>query len=174
MRCPVHRRIREPGQSLGPHGELLQPAYVALDRRPVDAGPALERAASRRRFGADHRLTSRQVRQGRGIAFGDTRWKSAPFRDGHGLIRPITGRPFAFSGILYPLTHPPSSRSGYRPCRAGAVGLTQLIEIEMRRGEAGLNSRWNIRVLPPAKTGPTVRPTSPFGCGLSASLAASE
>lgn len=54
---------------------------------------------------------------------------------------PADYRPaFAFSGILYPLARPPSSRSGYRPCRAGAVGLTQLIEIEMRRGEAGLYS----------------------------------
>ena len=54
---------------------------------------------------------------------------------------PADYRPaFAFSGILYPLARPPSSRSGYRPGGAGAVGLTQLIEIEMRRGEAGLNS----------------------------------
>ena len=54
---------------------------------------------------------------------------------------PADYRPaFAFSGILYPLARPPSSRSGYRPHRAGAVGLTQLIEIEMRRGEAGLYS----------------------------------
>jgi hypothetical protein len=54
---------------------------------------------------------------------------------------PADYRPaFAFSGILYPLARPPSSRSGYRPCGAGAVGLTQLIEIEMRRGEAGLYS----------------------------------
>lgn len=50
------------------------------------------------------------------------------------------GPAFAFSGILYPLARPPSSRSGYRPCGAGTVGLTQLIEIEMCRGEAGLNS----------------------------------
>ena len=77
----------------GPKDPLLQPAYVALDRRPVDAGPALKSATPCRRFGADHRLTSRQVRQGRGIAFGDTRRKSAPFRDGHRPIRPITGRP---------------------------------------------------------------------------------
>jgi hypothetical protein len=54
---------------------------------------------------------------------------------------PADYRPaFAFSGILYPLARPPSSRSGYRPCGAGAVGLTQLIEIEIRRGEAGLYS----------------------------------
>ena len=35
-------------------------------------------------------------------------------------------------------------------------------------------TRWNMRVPPPAETGPTVRSTLPFGCGLSASLAASE
>jgi hypothetical protein len=57
------------------------------------------------------------------------------------LPYPADYRPaFAFSGILYPLARPPSSRSRYRPCRAGAVGLTQLIEIEIRRGEAGPNS----------------------------------
>ena len=51
---------------------------------------------------------------------------------------PADYRPaFAFSGILYPLARPPSSRSGYHP-EVGAVGLTQLIEIEMCRGEAGL------------------------------------
>jgi hypothetical protein len=105
----------------GTKDPLLQPAYATLGRRPVDAGPALKSAASRRRFGADHRLTSRQVRQGRGIAFGDTRRKSAPFRDGYCPIRPITGRP-----SLSPASSTPS-----------------------------------------AKTGPTVRPTSPFGCGLS-------
>ena len=46
---------------------------------------------------------------------------------------------FAFSGILYPLTRPPSSRSGYH-LAVGIVGLTQLIGIETRRGEAGLYS----------------------------------
>jgi hypothetical protein len=56
------------------------------------------------------------------------------------LPYPADYRPaFAFSGILYPLARPPSSRSGYHPW-VGAVGLTQLIEIEMRRGEAGLYS----------------------------------
>jgi hypothetical protein len=45
---------------------------------------------------------------------------------------PTDYRPaFAFSGILYPLARLPSLRSGY-------LGLTQLIGIEMRRGEAGL------------------------------------
>lgn len=46
---------------------------------------------------------------------------------------------FAFSGILYPLARPPSLRSGYHP-QVGTVGLTQLIAMEMRRGEAGLYS----------------------------------
>lgn len=54
---------------------------------------------------------------------------------------PADYRPaFAFSGILCPLTRPPSLRSGYHPDEVGAVGLTQLIEIEMCRGEAGLYS----------------------------------
>lgn len=36
-------------------------------------------------------------------------------------------------------------------------------------------ARWDIRVSPPAKTAPAVRPTPPFGdSGLTASLAASE
>jgi hypothetical protein len=36
-------------------------------------------------------------------------------------------------------------------------------------------ARWDIRVPPPAKTAPAVRPTPPFGGnGLSASLAVSE
>ena len=77
----------------GPKDPLLQPAYVALDLGPVDAGPVVESAASCRRFDEGHRLTSRQVPQGRGIAFGDTRRKWVPFRDGHRPIRPITGRP---------------------------------------------------------------------------------
>ena len=52
---------------------------------------------------------------------------------------PTDYRPaFAFSGILYPLARLPSLRSGYHPRGVGAVGLTQLIGIEMRRGEAGL------------------------------------
>jgi len=52
---------------------------------------------------------------------------------------PADYRPaFAFSGILYPLAHPPSLRSGYHPDEVGTVGLTQLIEIETYRGEAGL------------------------------------
>jgi hypothetical protein len=46
---------------------------------------------------------------------------------------------FAFSGILYPLARLPSSRLGYHP-KVGAIGLTQLIGMEMRRGEAGLFS----------------------------------
>ena len=50
---------------------------------------------------------------------------------------PADYRPaFAFSGILYPLARPPSSRSGYHP-RVGAVGFTQLIGMEMRHGEVG-------------------------------------
>jgi pyridoxamine 5'-phosphate oxidase-like protein len=43
-----------------------------------------------------------------------------------------------------------------------------------RLGRLGSIARWDIRVLPSAKLGPTVRPKLPFGCGLSASLAASE
>ncbi len=54
---------------------------------------------------------------------------------------PADYRPaFAFSGILYPLTRSPSLRSGYHTLLMGAVGLTQLIGIEMRCGEAGLYS----------------------------------
>jgi len=60
---------------------------------------------------------------------------------GRALPYPTDYRPaFAFSGILYPLVRPPSLRSGYHPSRVGIMGLTQLIEIEMCRGEAGLSS----------------------------------
>lgn len=53
---------------------------------------------------------------------------------------PTDYRPaFAFSGILYPLVHPLSLRSGYHP-KMGTVGFTQLIEIETYRGEVGLYS----------------------------------
>ena len=51
---------------------------------------------------------------------------------------PADYRPaFAFSGILYPLTHPPSLRSGYHP-EVGAVGFTQLIVLDKLHGETGL------------------------------------
>ena len=54
---------------------------------------------------------------------------------------PADYRPaFAFSGILYSLARLPSLRSGYHQNQVGTVGLTQLIEIEMCRGEAGLYS----------------------------------
>lgn len=77
--------------------------------------------------------------QGKSFAFGDTRRKSAPFRDEHWPY-PADYRPaFAFSGILCPLARPPSSRSGYHP-KMGTVGFTQLIEIDTCRGEVGLYS----------------------------------
>jgi hypothetical protein len=56
------------------------------------------------------------------------------------LPYPADYRPaFAFSGILCPLAHPPSSRSGYHP-KMGTMGFTQLIEIDTYRGEVGLYS----------------------------------
>jgi len=114
------------------------------------------------------------VRQGRGIAFGDTRRKSAPFRDGHRPIRPITGRPSLSPASSTPWPVPlPRGRDTALAGR-GPWGLPSWSRPRCVVGRLGSIARWDIRVLPSAKAGPTVRPTSPFGCGLSASLAASE
>src|SRR5207342_3043158 len=66
--------------------------YVAFGGRPVDAGPVVEVAAPSCRFGDAHRLTSQVVLPVQKHRFADTRRKSAPFRNGHRPIRPITGR----------------------------------------------------------------------------------
>ncbi len=60
-----------------------------------------------------------------------------PFGTGNRPIRPITGRPSLSpaSSTPWPISLPCGRATTQR---AGAVGLTQLIGIEMRRGEAGL------------------------------------
>ena len=84
---------------------------------------------------------------------------------------PADYRPaFAFSGILYPLARPPSLRSGYRP-KAGAMGLTQLIEMDNAHGEVGPYSPVGDVSAAAGKNssgGPShaafwLRPISPFG-----------
>ncbi len=45
-----------------------------------------------------------------------TRRKSAPFRVKHLLYPGHYSQAFAFSGILYPLSHPPCLRLGYHVC----------------------------------------------------------
>jgi hypothetical protein len=112
--------------------------YGSLRHGPIVIGP-LHRLASVGPFGS-HRLTSP-------IGFGV---QTLRFRRGPpeicalsgrvsparaGPIRPITGRPSLAPALLYPLRHPPPSRSGYRRlAAAGRVGLTLLPDVERRMG----------------------------------------
>ena len=78
---------------------------------------------------------------------------------------------FAFSGLLYPLSLPPSLRLGYHP-RVGRVGLTQLTSGKQRRQEDGTCSPVGVAGIGRGAAKSLPLPRAFWHC-LSASLAAS-
>ena len=101
-----------------------------------------------------------------------TNRKSALFRVGYLLscgkpCPPYYGAAFAFSGISYPLRHPPSLRLGYR-LSTGRMGFTQLTTEETRTSEVGACPPVGLRMSLPAVISCSL-PTYPFGHSVSAS-----
>src|SRR5439155_8262305 len=116
----------------------LQMTYVRFNRRPVNLGP-VGQLASVGRFNDEHCLTSPPVRVGASPSL-----SLAPARSQHpfGWGQCCSPYPshyrmaFASSGLLYPLSPPPSLRLGYHH-RVGPVGLTQLTSGKPRMQEDG-------------------------------------